>query len=431
MANSVKFDNTEINATPYFPRFVKHESFPERQVGVMQPSREDGDIFMYERFGKKLIVMSGFLCGSSQADFESKKDSMSELLSRVEKNLDFDWNGTTRRYVATCSRFELDRDHFNISNCPFTAEFVVSIGVGKDTAITAEKHAVSINANPYSWTSTFAGSAAPKPLITIEIGAGFTNPMGVMLENVTTGEKIVMNKATHLVSGDTIVFDFENKKVTLEGVEQKFYGSFPTLIIGANSLKITIAEILDQYTSNIESFAGEYDIYQGGGPDLMFAQVLMIPYTDPTYKKVDLYFEKEGTPANALSFEIQTDNGGKPSGTKVEANAYGSIPAASVGTDPAWISAYLNDHITLQANTKYWIVVKTTGGDAGNKYLFPMIAGASAIYPKGGASRTIDGGTNWTDKPDENMGVRLYYGGAKDTPLQTATLDVDYYKRWL
>ena len=429
MANSVKFDSVELNATPYFPRTAKHESFPERQVGTMQPSREDGDIFMYERFGKKIITMTGHLCGTSQADFESKKDTMSELLSRVEKNLDFDWNGSTRRYVATCSRFELDRDHYNISNCPFIIEFVVSGGVGKDTSITVEKHAVSLNANPYSFTSTFAGSAAPKPVITIEIGAWFTNPMGVMLENVTTGEKIVFNKQTgHLASGDTIVFDFENKKVTLEGVEQKFYGSFPTLIIGANSLKITVAEILDQYTSNIESFAIEYDVY---GANLLFAQAFMIPYTDPTYKKVDLYFEKEGTPPNALSFEIQTDDGGKPSGTKVEANAYGSIPEASVGTDPAWISAYLNDHITLQANTRYWIVVKTTNGDASNKYLFPAVAGASAIYPKGGASRTIDGGANWTDKPDENMGMKLSYGGSKDTPLGTVTLDVDYYKRWL
>ena len=425
MSNSVKFDNTEINASPYYPRFVKHESFPERDVGLLKPSREDGDIFVYTRFGKKIIKLTGFLSGTSQANFESNKDTMAELFSREEKNLDLDWNGTTRRYVATCSRFEMDRDHYNISNCPWTAEFVVSAGVGKDTTITAEKHAQAVNANPYSWTSTFAGSASPKPVITLEIGAGFTTPKGIAIENVTTGEKIVFNKPTALASGDTIAIDFENKKVTLEGVEQRFYGSFPSLIIGENSLKLYIADILDQFA----------DVYGGGltvWGDLQSAMSIMVSYTDPTYRRVDLYIEKDGTPTD-LIIEIQTDVDGAPSGVLVDANAYVQVAYADIPDIPAWITDYLVADIELEANTKYWIVVRANaaGGSPGDLYGVGYATGSAAVYPRGNVARSVDDGATWTDYPNYNLAVKLYYGGKKDAALGTITLDVDYYKRYL
>ena len=431
MPQSIQFDSTELRNTTYIPRYVKHESSTERDLNILDLARDDGGILVNDRRGKKRITISGILTATSEAGLESAIDSFKELFSRQEKNLDISWNGSTRRYVATCASHNFDRDFFHLLFVPWTAEFVVSSGVGKDTTITAEKNAVSINANPYSWSSTFAGSAKPKPLITLEFGSGHTLPRGVQIKNTTNGQKIIYNKPSALANGDTIIFDFENKKLTLEGVEKPFYGVFPDLIIGANALELTIGNILDQY-GDPTGWAGESNVGQETlDGTTYFAQSFVVPNTDSSYRRIGIYCAKEGSPSVNLDIEIQTDNGGKPSGTKVHANAYGSISKNDVGTDPAWLYCNLADNITLNANTLYWIVLKTTADDASNYYEIPYVEGSAYNYKKGNTSYSLDTGSNWSDNPDANIGFRLYYGGVSDGSLGTITLDVDYYKKWI
>ena len=423
---SVKFDNQELVGGTYIPRFFKHESATERELNIQSLARDDGAVFVNDRRGIKTIIVQGILTAATEALLDAAIDSFKELFGRQEKNLDIDWAGSTRRYIATCKEHNFDRDHYNLSNVPWTAVFIVSSGVGKDTTITAEKHNVTLNANPYSWTSTFAGSANPKPLITLEFGAGHTYPRGIQLKNTTTGQKIIFNKTTALANGDTIVIDFENKKITLEGVEQPFYGVFPDLIIGANALEISIADILDQYSPNVG--VGGY-LVAGDDRD---AQGIVVPNTDSSYRMIGVYCLKNGTPAEALRVEIQTDLNGAPSGDLVDADAYGTIAAADVAVTAGWLYCHLQDNVQLNSNTPYWIVCKSAGSTIGNDYEFPATSGALAAYSKGTIARTDDAEATWTITDGENLGFRLYYGGVQDLPnMGAVVLDVDYYKRYL
>jgi len=425
--NSILFDNTELRNTTYIPRFVKHESATDRELNILNLARDDGGVLVNDRRGIKKIQMQGVLTASTQALLETAIDNFKELLSRQAKNLDIEWAGSTRRYVATCSLHNFDRDFFHLLFVPWTAEFVVVNGVGTDTTITVEKHAVSVNANPYSWSSTFAGSAKPKPIVTLEFGEGHTNPRGIQLKNTTNGQKIIYNKTSTLANGDTIVIDFEQKKVTLEGVEKPFYGVFPDLIIGANALELSIGNILDQYANSL-GFSSEDAVW---GASLFVAHSFVVPNTDASYKRVGIYCEKTGTPTVGLLVRIETDDAGKPSGTLVDADAYGTISKDDVTTDPSWVYCNLQANIQLNSNTPYWIVCKSTSADAGNYYEIPYVDGSLYNYNKGNRARTVDGGTNWTNDPDGNIGFRLYYGGSADGSVGPITLDVDYYKKWL
>ena len=55
---SIKFDNQELIGSTYIPRFVKHESNPDRELNSAELSGEDGSVFISTRWGKKIIKTS-------------------------------------------------------------------------------------------------------------------------------------------------------------------------------------------------------------------------------------------------------------------------------------------------------------------------------------------------------------------------------------
>jgi hypothetical protein len=433
MSQSIQFDSTELRNTTYIPRFVKHESATERDLNILNLARDDGGVLVNDRRGVKRITLQGILTATSESGLETAIDTFKELFSRVAKNLDISWAGSTRRYVATCQFHNFDRDFFHLLFVPWTAEFVVVNGVGSDTTLTACKHAVSVNSSPFviSPAPVFAGSAKPKPLVTFEIGAGHTKPCGIMLENQDNGQKLIYNKQTALAENDTIIMDYANKKVTLEGVEQPFYGVFPDLIIGTNNLRITVADIVDQQFIMTDLGAGATFIYG----DNFYAESFVVPYTDATYRKLSAWLARIGTPADDITLRIETDAGGKPSGTLVDANAEKVITYLAVGTwpDPIYAVFELPANISLNAGTLYWIVLKSASSvNTSNCYRLPLETSADASYSKGKVSYSVDAGANWVEyAPVANFGFKLMYGGTVDGSMGTVTLDIDYYKLWL
>ncbi|MCK9318901.1 choice-of-anchor R domain-containing protein [Methanoculleus sp.] len=430
MSNSIKYDNTEILTTAYGTRFAKHESATERELNFLSLARDDGAVLVSDKRGVKTIFLEGVLTATDKDTLDSAIDSFKELFSRQNKNLDISWNSSTRRYVANCVNHNFNREHFNLNFVPWTAEFVVFSGVGKDTTITAEKNAVSVNDNPYAWKSTFAGSAEPKPLITLLFGAGHTAPRGIELKNTDNDQRLVYNKQSGvLVNGDSIVFDLEEKKVTRGGAEEGFYGLFPEMIVGDNNLQIKIGNIIDQESTPPASPTESVLIYEVAGVGKILAsESFVVPYKDKTYRNIYLYIKKNGTPPNPLSVRIETDDGGEPSGSLVSVNAYGTISEGIVSTSWGWCLCTLNADIELEANTPYWIVLEMADGASGNSF---EISSFSKNYLKGNNAVLNPATSLWVDYPTKNLGFRLNYGGASDGSLGTITLDVDYYKRYL
>lgn len=424
---SVKFDNTEIVGTTYIPRYAKHESAPNRILNTMALSREDGEIMISQKYGNKTISLTGYLTASSKANLETAIDSFKELFSRIEKNLDIEWAGGTRRYVATCQSHNFDRDYFHLLFVPWTAEFVVSSGVGEDTTETALE-----NNTFTAWTKTgswaLAGSAKPKPRIRVgAFGATATKPCGIEIKNTDTGERFVMTRANGLDNGKYFEMDCRLKTAKYDSVEDVFYGVFPSWIVGTNNYKITVGEIIDQAKEVIEASPLTFKYIYGNNE---IAQSFMVPNSDDTYQVIELYLAKAGTPPNDLTIRIETDNNGKPSGTLVAVNSTFTIAKGDVTGSWLQTRKASTGLFSLVANTRYWIVAKTTAGDSSNYFLWGFEWNANANYSKGNMAWTADAGSTWTDEALADCDFRLYYGGEQDGS-KTYKYYIDYYKRYL
>jgi hypothetical protein len=431
---SIKFDNTEILNTTYIPRYVKHESAPERALEIMELAREDGAILISERYGTKTITLAGILTATTQALLEQAIDNFKLLFSGKEKNLDIDFAGGTRRYVATCQNHIFDRDHFHLLFVPWSAEFIVMKGIGQDTTPTTAMSPGLITplTTQADVPCTFYGSAKPKPTMTFTFFGTWSglDTRGVEFKNTDTGERIVFTNYAGFAHNDILIFNFDTKKVTLNGVEKTFYGMFPTLNLGAINYSIQFADIPD------ESFEGSYDVQPNIAGNNWRAQSFMVPYTDKTYKGVSLYLKKLGTPAADLTVRIETDNNGEPSGTCVKDDSSNdvemTIAKGDVSTSYAWLKTHAGDLFTLNPNTRYWIVAKSTGSSVGNHFIWPCGEGVNATYKRGNQAESTDGGSTWTDNPTLDCKFRILFGGEMDLPnIDQVNLVVSYYKNYI
>jgi hypothetical protein len=439
---SIKFDNQELVGTTYVPRFVKHESSPERESVLLPITRQNGSVRVSSRYGTKIIYLQGIITGTSQANLEANIDTMKELLSRIDKNLDIDWNGSTRRYVATCQKHEFDRDHFHLLFVPWTAEFIVPAGIGKDTASTSLYDTSSITATTTAITLTFAGSAQPKPIFTIDMTT-VGSAQVIKLLNNDTGEYMKIDGP--FTNGDQVIVDCNNMTVKKNTVEIPFRGSFPNFYVGGNDFRFIIIgdgsnENQYQYDNN-----GSQTVNYNYGSGSPFQAQSFVPTESGYIEKLQLDVLKNGNPGGYMNFIIAEDNNGIPD-SDLSQNSYqiaaAAVPSPHAFTDAPFVSGTRK---FVTAGKRYWIVLnpnQATGTDISNFFgwmysddITDYAYGKAMVKPS--ASGTyVNGTANSQISParitagDFQMTFRVYLGsgGAASHSLR---LRASYTKLWL
>lgn len=434
---SIKFDNTEILDTTHYPQFLKHESFPERFLNIADLSKDNGSVLISNKFGAKKIQVRGVLVGTSQADLESKIDIFKELFARVGKNLDMDWNGTTRRYIATCSSFVVDRDHYHITWVPWSAEFTVPSGIAEDSTETTLQDFTEFNLGRGTFSLTFAGSAPPKPKFTIKNLHASATTYGISLINNDNGQRMFIPMLGGIVANVQVEIDCRLKTVkslyygSYTGT-MRYYGQFPEFVPGVNSVSVEVGDIKDQ-----EFNPTVYNLNQPVYGSLRVAQKLTDSDTDITNRAVSMKLFKIGTIGSGyMNVEIQTDTNGAPSGTAVSHAVFRLNMTDVLDTVPPteeelFVKIYTYDNLcfTLNADAPYWLVIKGNSiGDASNYIVWSGDNGLNAQYKRGCAA-TYNG--SWTILPDQDQIFRLYRGGVINNASPSDSLRVKYYKRYL
>ena len=436
MANSIQFDSTEILTTAYIPQYVKHESAPNRILTALQLAREDGSVLISDKRDIKIITLKGTLVASTQDLLDAAIDAFKELLSRKEKNLDISWNASTRRYVATCTNHQFDRDHYNTNAVPWSAEFTVLSGEGKDTSTTTALNAHSISpSTPVADSFTIAGSKPAKPVITFNVDSVGSTVKGLEYKNTDTGEKIQITRTGTWGggSGKNIIIDCLNRKVTdniglsayQEGI---FYGVFPTFKIGTNNVQVSVGKLVCQASGDPDDLSKIVTAYSLADTTHRLAQGFSVPYTDSTFASITLAIKKTGAPGT-LTIRIETDNNGIPSGSLVDANATVNVAHGSLSTGYTYFNTNFAGTFQLVANTKYWIVLKAAATvDGSNHYDWGLASEAIYFYPRGGSYTSTDSGATFS-KVSEFYGFRILYGGLN--PSSTVLHTVVYTKTYL
>jgi hypothetical protein len=424
MASSIKFDNQELLSTTYNPQFLKHESSPDIDLNTMDLPHENGSVQISDRTGSKIIAIQGVLIGSSEEDLESKIDAFKELFRRVNKNLDVNWNGGTRRYVASCQNHRFDRDHYHIGFVPWSAEFLAPTGIAEETTETNLVANENFTTQEKTKTGlTFLGSASPLPRLRVaNQDTSSTDAKGIEFKNTDTGERLIYTRAAGLPQTTAVEFDCRLKTVGGPTAPANYYGVFPKFTPGAaNNLRIRIGDIIAEGWE--QGDIGNSSVINIDGSHII-SQSFILPFTDATFQGVELYIAKSGSPAGDLSVKIKTSDGnGMPYSTVVAAMV---IPKASVNTSFSWVKINAAAAFTLNANTKYWIVCEITGG--GDTYYWMNFVPPFVTYKRGGVADYTGGA--WVNYPEYCTWFRLLFGGKADL-TKTFRLNIDYYKRWL
>jgi phage-related protein len=245
---NIAFDNVSLNNDPYQFTELDHEKSAPRETFMYDLARERGGVIVGDNYKPKEVVITGRIIGDDKNALESNIDSFKELMARFNKNLDLDYASGTRRYVATPTDVNIDRKYFNLSFVPFRVTFLVPSGVGEDITQTASIQN-GITDSPYDGSINIGGSAYPMPKVEVII-ASIT--AGIDISFQCNGDKITLTNS--LVANDVIVFDVQNKKVTLNGAEKDYTGVFPKFNVGTNNYIITINSSARNFNVEVDYF---------------------------------------------------------------------------------------------------------------------------------------------------------------------------------
>jgi len=241
----ITFDNTSITNAVFQVKKITSENADSVELNMYDLARQRGGFIVNRELRPRTITITGNITGSSASNLEEHIDEIKELFSRRAKNLDIQYASGTRRFVATCSSMTVNRDYYHVTFAPYEATFVIPAGVGYATSETVED-ITGITDLVYSGSVTIAGTATPKPRITITIQSETDVTAFNLLAN---GEKMTIEDT--FTAGDVIVINENTMKVTLNGDEHDFLGKFPSVIIGLNAFAITTTGTDVEYDLNI------------------------------------------------------------------------------------------------------------------------------------------------------------------------------------
>jgi uncharacterized protein (UPF0333 family) len=175
------------------------------------------------------------------------------------------------------------------------------------------------------------------------------------------------------------------------------------IVTGAAYVAGGVAPNADQTWTGYNS-----DFYLGSDDDLANAAQSFIPSATNTISRVLIYLKKVGDPSD-LDIKIVSDNNGVPSRT---VKASGSISASKVTGSYGWIEGSLSSNPTLNANTKYWLILIDSKPSASKYYYWGLDTGDGYASNTGKYSDDWNDPTpNWTSA-NGDFNFQIYMGAA-------------------
>lgn len=102
-----------------------------------------------------------------------------------------------------------------------------------------------------------------------------------------------------------------------------------------------------------------------------------------------------GAPSGTMTWEIRNDNGNTPGSTVLATSTLTPTPSATN-------TVVVAGGPTLVANTKYWLVLKSTGAQSAGNF-WNWDASVVGGYPGGSAQNSTNGGASYTDFPGDDL----------------------------
>jgi hypothetical protein len=241
MSVNISFDGHSLQTTgtsSIITNTITHAGLPTKRAQYYALSHANASFLPFVEYPTKPITITGTLVSDTIADMDALLDTFDSYFIAQDANLDIDWNGSTRRYIATATNMLVDRPG-NLAWANFTVTFTTQSAFGRDTTSTTALTATGRTSANYSDSVTFNGTAPwqlPIATITVTAQTGLAGVTGsyILWGNAGTGQQIYVNRTW--TNGDVLVIDCTQKTVTVNGLPVAFSGAFPTFPPGSQTI---------------------------------------------------------------------------------------------------------------------------------------------------------------------------------------------------
>ncbi len=214
---------------------IEHAGKNAKKAQSYALSHANASAIPFVEYPAKPITITGVIVGTTIADCDTLIDTFNGYLVAQGANLDIDYGGGTRRYVATATNIDVQRPgYLNYAN--FTVTFTCTQAFGQDVNQTTILNDTGRTSASYSDSYTFGGTAPyQQPIFTITYSAisGGTNK-AVIIGNSGNGQEITISRTW--ATSDVLVVDCAKSNVTVNGIATDFTGAFPLFAPGAQTI---------------------------------------------------------------------------------------------------------------------------------------------------------------------------------------------------
>lgn len=240
MTGAITFDSNDLQTyspTTHVGIITEEPSFsdiPTKDMPLYALANANRSVVTNIDYPNKAITIVGSIVGSTIANLDSRVDDFKAYFRGKEKNLDINYNGATRRFIASANAVSIVRKGKQLY-ARFTVQFVCSQPFGADTSNTTALNATGRTSSSYSDLYAFLGTAPYQlPVITITINSVTGGNTYLSFGNANTGQSVNITGVT-FQAGDVLVIDSYNKTVKLNGVAQDYTGAIPEFVPGNQS----------------------------------------------------------------------------------------------------------------------------------------------------------------------------------------------------
>lgn len=232
---NITFDTNDLQTDNIITSDIDHGSIPEKSMSLFALASANKSVIPAINYPTKTITVTGKIIGSSVTDLDSRLDTFRSYFNGKNKNLDIDYDGGTRRYIATASKVSIPRPG-GLTFANFVITFVCVEPFGKATTSTSALSANARTSADYTDAYTFLGTAPfqlPVVTITINTVTGGTGHLAFTNDSNDQGITLIDKD---FQNGDVIVIDCEQRSVTINGTATDYLGSFPEFPPGSQTM---------------------------------------------------------------------------------------------------------------------------------------------------------------------------------------------------
>jgi len=207
---------------------------PTRGFKTTEVPGNHGLILQEDWFRDNPITLQGWISANSRENLENKVHEFMRNIHGQGGNLIIKNGGNFKSIKTTMQSANFVNEHYSICKKEFSVMFSGIKSFWQDLVYTTEavfgNTSLVVNGNMNN-----SGSVETDPIIIIIFDSA-TAISEVLFKNTTNGEEVKISEP--ISAGDVVIFDSEEKKVTINNVEVEYSGRFPILQVGLNSITI-------------------------------------------------------------------------------------------------------------------------------------------------------------------------------------------------